>query len=104
MTIIMVLIILTASREKIMQIDSYIPVTKAKARLLDMIRDIDDRDDTIAITKNGIPRAVIMSMEQYEAMRETMAIMVDDDIMKQMRTSIKEMQGEKPLVDLEDIL
>ncbi len=87
-----------------MQIDSYIPVTKAKARLLDMIRDIDDRDDTIAITKNGIPRAVIMSMEQYEAMRETMAIMVDDDIMKQMRTSIKEMQGEKPLVDLEDIL
>ena len=87
-----------------MQIDSYIPVTKAKARLLDMIRDIDDRDDTIAITKNGIPRAVIMSMEQYEAMRETMAIMVDDDIMKQMRASIKEMQGEKPLVDLEDIL
>jgi len=87
-----------------MQIDSYIAVTKAKTRLLDIIRDIDDRDDTIAITKNGIPKAVIMSMEQYEAMRETMAIMADEDMMKQIRASIKEMQGKKPLLDLEDIL
>ena len=87
-----------------MQIDSYIAVTKAKTRLLDMIRDIDDRDDTIAITKNGIPKAVIMSMEQYEAMRETMAIMADEDMMKQIRASIKEMQGKTPLTDLKDIL
>ena len=87
-----------------MQIDSYIAVTKAKAKLLDMIRDIDNRDNTIAITKNGVPKAVMMSMEQYEAMRETMAIMADKDMMKQMRASIKEMQGGKSLVDLEDIL
>ena len=29
-----------------MQIDSYIPVTKAKTMLLDMIRMIDDREDS----------------------------------------------------------
>ena len=87
-----------------MQIDSYIAVTKAKAKLLDMIQNIDDRYDTIAITKNGIPKAVIMSMEQYEAMCETMAIMADEDMMKQMRASIKDMQEKKTLVDLEDIL
>ena len=87
-----------------MQIDSYIAVTKAKAKLLDMIRNVDDRDDTIAITKNGIPKAVIMSIEQYEAMCETMAIMADQDMMKQMRASIKDMQEKKTLVDLEDIL
>jgi antitoxin YefM len=85
-----------------MQIDSYIPVTKAK--LLDMMRNIDDTDDTIAITKNGIPKAVVMSMEQYEAMRETMTILADKDMMNQIRASIKEMQEGKPLVDLEDIL
>ena len=87
-----------------MPIDSYIAVTKAKAKLLDMIRNIDDRDDTIAITKNGIPKAVIMSMEQYEAMCETMAIMADENMMKQMRASIKDMQEKKPLVDLKDLL
>ena len=104
MTIIMALNIITTIKEAFVQIDSYIAVTKAKAKLLDMIRNIDDRDDTIAITKNGIPKAVIMSMEQYEAMCETMAIMADEDMMKQMRASIKEIQEKKPLVDIEDIL
>jgi antitoxin YefM len=100
----MTLNIITTIKETSMQIDSYIAVTKAKAHLLDMIRNIDDRDDTIAITKNGIPKAVIMSMEQYEAMCETMAIMADEDMMKQIRASIKDMQEKKSLVDLEDIL
>jgi len=87
-----------------MQIDSYIAVTKAKGKLFDMIRDINDRDDTIAITKDGIPKAVIMSMEQYEAMRETMTIMADENTMRQIRASIKDIREKKALVDLEDIL
>ena len=86
-----------------MQIDSYIPVTKAKTRLLDMIRMIDDRENTVAITKNGVPKAVLMSMEQYEAMRETMTILGDPDMMEQIRHSQKEIKEKKPLVDLEDI-
>ncbi|MBA3011130.1 MAG: type II toxin-antitoxin system Phd/YefM family antitoxin [Proteobacteria bacterium] len=87
-----------------MQIDNYIPVTKAKTRLLDIIRTLNDREDTIAITKNGIPRAVIMSMEQYEAIRETMAILGDVEMMKQIRHSRNEVKENKPLVDLEDLL
>ncbi len=66
-----------------MQIDSYISATKAKPELLEMIRLIDDSDDTIAITKNGIPKVVAMSMDQYEAMRETMIIMADEDMMRE---------------------
>jgi len=31
-------------------IKEYIPVTKAKANLLDLVRKIKDSDDTIAIT------------------------------------------------------
>ncbi len=87
-----------------MQIDSYIPITKAKALLLDMIRMIDDRENTVAITKNGIPTAVLMSMEQYEAMRETMVILGDQNIMKQIRHSQSEIKEKKPLIDLEDLL
>ena len=87
-----------------MQIDSYIAVTKAKAELLNVIRHIDDKDDSIAITKNGIPKVVLMSMIQYEAMRETMTVLADEDMMKQVRSSIKEMQEGKTLIDLEDVL
>ena len=87
-----------------MQIDSYIPVTKAKATLLDMIRVINDQANTIAITKNGVPRAILMSMEQYESMRETMAILGDEGMMKQVWRSRNEVKENKQLVDLEDLV
>ncbi len=86
-----------------MEIDNYIPVTQAKSTLLDIIRVINDQDNTIAITKNGVPRAVLMSMEQYESMRETMIILGDERMMKQIRRSKNDIREDKPLVDLEDI-
>jgi antitoxin YefM len=85
------------------EIDSYVPVTKAKALFLDMIRMIDDQENTIAITKNGVPRAVLMSMEQYEGMRETMTVLGDTEMMRQIRDSQQAIKDKKPLIDLEDL-
>jgi len=87
-----------------MQIDSYIPVTKAKTQLLSMIRNFDNKEDTIAITKNGIPKAVIMSMDQYESICETIEIMTNKDIMQQIWSSMKDVQENKILLDLEDAI
>ncbi len=86
-----------------MEIDSYMPVTKAKGALLDMIRAIKDQEHTIAITKNGVPEAVLMSMAQYESMRETMTILADEEMMQQIRHSRNEVKAGNPLVDLEDL-
>lgn len=87
-----------------MQIDTYIPVTKAKNTLLDIIRFINDQADTIAITKNGVPQAVLMSMEQYESMCETMAILGDEGMMKQIRRSRNDVKEKRQLIDLEDLV
>lgn len=86
-----------------MEIDSYVPVTKAKALFLDMIRMIDDQENTIAITKNGVPRAILMSMEQYEGMRETMMVLGDTEMMRQIRDSQQVIKDRKPLIELEDL-
>ncbi len=86
-----------------MQVDNYIPVTQAKTKFLDMIRDIED-DTTIAITKNGVPRAIVISMEQYESIRETMSILADEATMKQIRSSTNEINDKQELVDFEDII
>ena len=87
-----------------MQIDSYMPVTQAKTKLLSMIRNFDNMEDTIAITKNGVPKAVIMSMDQYESICETMEVITDKDIMQQLKASTKDVQQERTLIDLEDIM
>ena len=49
-------------------IQDYIPVTKAKTRFLDIIRKIETSDDTVAITKNGVPEAVLLSMKKFEGL------------------------------------
>lgn len=84
------------------KIDSYLPVTKAKHQMLDIIREINTYDNTIAITKNGLPHAVLMSMEHYNALQETIEILADEDIMKQLRASIKELKDGDQLIDLDE--
>ncbi len=86
-----------------MQIDNYLPITKAKARFLDVVREIHDRDSTFAITKNGIPEIVILSMEQYESIKETLSILADEKTMTQLRASIQEEHEGKSFIAIEDI-
>ncbi len=71
-------------------IKEYIPVTKAKANLLDLVRKIKDSDDTIAITKNGMPEVVLISMDKFQGLLETMEILSDEKAMKAIRKSIRE--------------
>jgi len=71
-------------------IQQYIPVTKAKSELLAIIRDIKDNNDTIAITKNGVPEAIMISIKKFDGLLETLDILSDDISMKSIKKSIKE--------------
>jgi len=71
-------------------IKEYITVTKAKTKLLDLVRNIKDSDDTIAITKNGVPEVVLISMNKFLGLLETMEILSDEKAMKSIRKSIRE--------------
>ena len=71
-------------------IKDYIPVTKAKAQFLELVRKIKDSDDTIAITKNGTPEVVLISMNRFLGFLETIDILSDEKAMRSIRKSIKE--------------
>jgi len=71
-------------------IQDYIPVTKAKAQLLEIIRKIQNSDEAIAITKNGEPEAVLMSMEKFNGLLETLDILADEKAMASIKKSIKQ--------------
>lgn len=76
-------------------IQEYIPVTKAKNEFLDLIRKIGDSDDVIAITKNGIPEAVLISMKKFNSLLETVDILSDERAMQSIRNSIKQAKSGK---------
>ena len=50
-------------------ISTYIPISKAKSDLLEIIRRLENVED--AVVKNGVPGAVIFSMEKYQGLLDT---------------------------------
>ena len=77
------------------QIQDYVPVTKAKSIFLDLIRKISDMDHVVAITKNGIPEVVMMSMDRFDGLLETLDILSDDKAIASIRKSLKEAEEGK---------
>ena len=82
-------------------IETYVPITQAKAKLLDMVRQLRDTNDTIAITKNGVPEAVMLSMKKFEGFLETIDILADPEMMKQLRGSAQDVKAGR-LIDLDE--
>ena len=83
-------------------IQQYVPVTRAKTMLLDLVRKIKDSDDTIAITKNGVPEAVMISMKKFQGLIETLEFLADEKAMKSLKKSIKEAKEGK-WVDFDEV-
>jgi antitoxin YefM len=71
-------------------ISTYIPISKAKSDLLEIIRRLENVEDAVAVTKNGVPAAVILSMERYQGLLETLDILSDEKTMKSLRTSLRQ--------------
>jgi len=66
------------------------PITKAKRNLLDIVKRMEEEDETIAITKNGEPVGVMMCMSRYEALLETIEILGDKEILPSLEESKKD--------------
>ena len=84
-------------------VENFIPITQAKSKLLDMVRSIHDRDETFAITKNGVPEAVMISMSKFEGLLETIEILADQKAMGQLRASMEDVKHGR-IVDADEVL
>jgi antitoxin YefM len=72
------------------EIHKYVPITKAKNELLELVREVEKEYSTIAVTKNGVPAAVILSMETFEGLIETLDILSDETTIRSLRKAIRQ--------------
>jgi prevent-host-death family protein len=75
--------------------DQILPVTDVKRDLLPLIKKVQKLKESIAITRNGRPTAVLLSMEEYEGLLETIEILSDPRLLKTLRKSRKELDAGK---------
>ena len=75
------------------EFDQILPISEVKRELLPLIKKIQKLGESIAITRNGRAAAVLLSIEEYEGLLETLEILSDARLVKRLRQSRKEAQA-----------
>jgi prevent-host-death family protein len=82
-----------------------LPLTEAKSKLSGLVDRVHKLDEEVVITKNGRPAAVLVSPEEFESWKETIAIRSDAAFLKEIRAGLAALKARKAkLYTLEDLL
>ncbi|MBI4238528.1 MAG: type II toxin-antitoxin system Phd/YefM family antitoxin [Deltaproteobacteria bacterium] len=63
-----------------------IALSEAKARLSEVMDEVEDFE-IYQLTRNGKSAGILVNPEEWDALRETLAVLADDDLMRQIRAS-----------------
>ncbi|MFH1836978.1 MAG: type II toxin-antitoxin system Phd/YefM family antitoxin [Candidatus Omnitrophota bacterium] len=69
-----------------------ITLKELRPKLPSVIKAIDDKMDRFIITKRGKPTALMMSIEDYESLLETLDVLSDKPLMKRIKESEKDIK------------
>ncbi|MFQ5900502.1 MAG: type II toxin-antitoxin system Phd/YefM family antitoxin [Thermodesulfobacteriota bacterium] len=79
-------------------------VSEAKMKLSGLVEAVSSTDEEIVITKNGSPAAVLISPDEFESWKETIAIRSDSSLMTEIKKGLKSLQDKKAgLYTLEEL-
>jgi len=67
-----------------------VPLSKAKALLSEYIRRIREEHESFAISHRGKVEGVLLSIEEYESLIETLEILGDRDLMARLRRGLED--------------
>jgi prevent-host-death family protein len=96
----MVIILVDYNQGHIMEILS---LSEAKMKLSELIEKVQSTDAEIVITKNGRPAAVLVSPDEFEGLRETIAIKSDEDLMSEIKKGISALKKKSRVYTLEEL-
>lgn len=70
-----------------------VPFTEARARLSELLDDLERRHEHVVITRNGRPAAVLVPADEQEALEETLEILQDEDLLEALRESEEDVEA-----------
>lgn len=79
-------------------------LSEAKMKLSSLVDAVSATDEEVVITKNGVPAAVLISPDEFESWRETVAIRFDHESMEELRAGLAALErGKSSLYTLEEL-
>lgn len=65
---------------------------EAKARLSELVKEVEQTDEELVITRNGRPAAILMSAEEFESWKETREIQKNPALMEEIRRGLTQLE------------
>jgi len=75
-----------------MKVDEFMSVSTAKSQLLEVLRRLEEQHGRVAITKNGVPKAILLHYEDFEGLLETLDILSDSRTVDGIRKGLKDVK------------
>ena len=72
-----------------------LPLAEVKAKLSQLVADVAATDEEVTITKNGHATAVLVSYEEFESWQETLAVLSDQELVKEIHTGMQQLKQER---------
>ena len=70
-------------------------LSEAKMKLSSLVAAVNTTDEEVVITKNGSPAAVLVSPDEFESWKETIAIRSDLPLMQEIKKGLKSVNNKK---------
>jgi antitoxin YefM len=80
-----------------------LPLSEVKMKLSQLVEEVSSLDEEITITRNGKPVAIIVSPDEFDSWKETLAIRADAELMAEIRRGIEDIRKKRKLYTLEDL-
>ncbi len=79
-------------------------LSEAKMKLSGLVERVNATDEEVVITKNGSPAAVLISPDEFEGWKETVAVRSDRPLMDEIGKGLKALRvGKARLYTLEEL-
>lgn len=69
-----------------------VPVREFRTHLSELLDDVANRRDHVLVTRNGRPAAVLVPVDEYDALEETAEILSDPDALAALESGLAELQ------------
>jgi len=74
-----------------------VPVHELRANLSRLLSDVADRRDHLLVTRNGLPAAALVPVDEYEALEETAEILSDPAALAALEAGLAELEQDETI-------
>jgi antitoxin YefM len=70
-----------------------VTLSEAKAQLARLVKELEQFGEPIVITRSGHPAGVLLSLDEYEGLIETLEVLADEELSSALKAGLEDVEA-----------